>query len=76
MEDVVIELLASSFCQAFGLSIIGHQHERSEGLSHEELLQHSDHVADAAEIADTSVAKLRPRLVVAVEVGREAVARC
>lgn len=76
MEDVVIDFLGALFGHALRLPILSHQDETAEGLGHEELLQHGDHITDAAQISDACVAELRSGFVIAVEVGREAVTGC
>ena len=48
MEEVVIHLLGPFLNQALGLTIISHQNQTAEALSHKELLHHGDHIADAS----------------------------
>ena len=55
MEDVIINLLRSFFGETFRLTIISHQNQTSERLSHEKLLNHRDHVADTTQISDSCI---------------------
>jgi hypothetical protein len=53
MKEIVIDVLCATFNSAHWLHIVDYEDEIAEGDGHEELLQHSDHVADVPEITDT-----------------------
>ena len=55
MQHVVINFLVFEFLEVRSDSIINAQHVVSEAGDHEELLKHTVHVADAAQILESYV---------------------
>ncbi len=55
MHHVVIDLFPFVFCQLLRLAVIDAEQVVAECWHHKELLHHTIHVADAAEIDETAV---------------------
>jgi hypothetical protein len=48
MENIVINLLCAFLDEILGFLIVSHEDQVPEGFGHKELLQHGNHVTDAA----------------------------
>jgi hypothetical protein len=64
MQHVIVDLFEAALDEVRRLPVISHQQQVSEWTGHVELLDHGDHVADAAKVTNPCVPQFGAHLVV------------